>query len=126
MKYLSFIVLALFSLHGYAASTGRIFVTNESGNTITVINSETNKVETTIDIGKRPRGIGLSPDASELYVAVSDEDVIRSWIRNHSRSCVNSRPVRIRRLLPYIPMGTFIFPTRMMPRPRFMTRKPAN
>jgi len=77
MKYLSFIVLALFSLHGYAASTGRIFVTNESGNTITVINSETNKVETTIDIGKRPRGIGLSPDASELYVAVSDEDVIK-------------------------------------------------
>ena len=77
MKYLSFIVLALFSLHGYAAATGRIFVTNEKGNTITVIDSKTNKVENTIDIGKRPRGIGLSPDAGELYVAVSDEDVIK-------------------------------------------------
>jgi len=77
MKYLSLIILALFSLPGFAAQTGRVFVTNESGDSITVIDSKTNKVETTIDIGKRPRGIGLSPDASELYVAVSDEDSIK-------------------------------------------------
>lgn len=77
MKYLSLFVIALFSLQGFAAQTGRIFVTNENGNTVTVIDGKANKVEGTIDIGKRPRGIGLSPDASELYVAVSDEDVIK-------------------------------------------------
>ena len=77
MKYLSLLVLALCSLQGFAAQTGRIFVTNENGNSITVIDSKTNRVETTVDIGKRPRGIGLSPDRKELYVVVSDEDVIK-------------------------------------------------
>jgi PQQ-dependent catabolism-associated beta-propeller protein len=77
MKYMLFFMLALFSIPGYSAQTGRIFVTNESGNSITVIDSKTNKVETTFDIGKRPRGIGLSPDQKELYVVVSDENVIK-------------------------------------------------
>lgn len=59
-----------------AAPTGRIFVTNERGNTLSVINGETLEVEATIDIGERPRGVGLSPDGSELYVAVSEENKI--------------------------------------------------
>src|SRR4030067_3397633 len=59
-----------------AEPTGRIFVTNEKTNTISVIDSKTHQIETTLEIGKRPRGIGFSPDHSELYVAVSDENVI--------------------------------------------------
>ena len=77
MKYMFCFMLALFSIQGYTAQTGRIFVTNENGNSITVIDKKTNKVETTVDIGKRPRGIGLSPGGNELYVVVSDEDVIK-------------------------------------------------
>ena len=54
----------------------RIFVTNEKSNNISVIDAETLNVEHTIDVGDRPRGIGLSPDNSELYVAVSEENKI--------------------------------------------------
>ena len=60
----------------YAAGTGRIFVTNERSNDISVINGSTLEVEATIAIGDRPRGIGLSPDGKELYVAVSEENLI--------------------------------------------------
>ena len=60
-----------------AAPTGRIFVTNERGNSVSVINGSSLEVEATIEIGDRPRGIGLSPDGSELYVAVSEENKIK-------------------------------------------------
>ena len=60
-----------------AEPTGRIFITNERGNSVSVINGSTLEVEATIDIGDRPRGIGLSPDGSELYVAVSEENKIK-------------------------------------------------
>src|SRR5262245_18261424 len=59
-----------------AAGTHRIFVTNEESNDLTVIDGKTLAVETTIPVGQRPRGIGLSPDHKELYVAVSEEDSI--------------------------------------------------
>ena len=54
----------------------RIFVTNEKSNNISVIDAETLNVEHTIDVGDRPRGIGLSPDSSELYIAISEENKI--------------------------------------------------
>lgn len=59
-----------------AAPTNRIFVTNEGSNDMTVINGKTLEVEKTFAVGKRPRGVGMSPDGSELYVAISDEDAI--------------------------------------------------
>jgi len=68
-------LLVMQSLH--AAGVNRVFVTNEKSDNITVINSKTLKVETTIPIGDRPRGIHLSPDRSELYVAIGNENVIK-------------------------------------------------
>ena len=59
-----------------AQPTGRIFVTNEKDNTVSVINGATFEVEAEIQIGKRPRGIGMSPDGSEVYVAISEDDAI--------------------------------------------------
>ncbi|RKZ70298.1 MAG: PQQ-dependent catabolism-associated beta-propeller protein, partial [Gammaproteobacteria bacterium] len=59
-----------------AEPTGRIFITNEKGNTVSVINGETLEVESEIAIGERPRGIGISPDGTEVYVAVSEENLI--------------------------------------------------
>src|SRR5262245_19604678 len=48
-----------------------LFVTNEVGGDLTVIDPVAASVVTTIKIGKRPRGITLSPDRKTLYVAVS-------------------------------------------------------
>ena len=79
MKYVLSSVAVALLLGGWnvtAEPTYRIFVTNEKDNTVSVIDSQTNKVEETIDVGKRPRGIGLAPDGSELYVAVSEENAI--------------------------------------------------
>ncbi|MGE3849043.1 MAG: PQQ-dependent catabolism-associated beta-propeller protein [Gammaproteobacteria bacterium] len=69
------VLLATLALDAGAA-TGRVFVTNEKGDSVTVIDGKTNKVEKTIAIGARPRGIGLAPDGSEIYVAVSGENKI--------------------------------------------------
>ncbi|MBT7950952.1 MAG: PQQ-dependent catabolism-associated beta-propeller protein [Gammaproteobacteria bacterium] len=71
-----FVVTVLLSQSLQATSTNRIFVTNERSNSVSVINGDSLEVEASIDIGERPRGIGLSPDRSELYVAVSEENLI--------------------------------------------------
>ncbi|MGI9230036.1 MAG: PQQ-dependent catabolism-associated beta-propeller protein [Gammaproteobacteria bacterium] len=59
------------------AATNRIFVTNERSNNVSVINGSTLEVEATINVGDRPRGIGLSPDGKELYIAASEDDAIK-------------------------------------------------
>lgn len=60
-----------------ATPSGRVFVTNERGNSISVINGDSLEVEATVEIGNRPRGIGISPDGNEIYIAVSEENVIK-------------------------------------------------
>src|SRR6185369_10040955 len=54
-----------------AGAQGRLFVTNESGGDISVVDVGARKVVATIPVGKRPRGIRLSPDGTQLYVALS-------------------------------------------------------
>ena len=71
-----FLISCLFVAGIQAAPSKCIFVTNERSDDISVINGETLEVEATIPIGGRPRGIGLSPDGKELYVAVSEENSI--------------------------------------------------
>jgi PQQ-dependent catabolism-associated beta-propeller protein len=76
--YLAPLILCFFTFNSViAAPSGRIFVTNERGDSVSVINGSSLEVEATIEIGERPRGIGLSPDGNELYVAVSDENKIK-------------------------------------------------
>src|SRR5699024_5067603 len=58
-------------------ATSRIYVTNEYGGSVTVIDAESGKVIDTIHVAKkgsnvRPRGIDVSPDGRTIYVAISD------------------------------------------------------
>lgn len=48
-----------------------IFVSNEKDNTITVVDGDTLEVKKTIKVSRRPRGIVLSPDNKELFVAAA-------------------------------------------------------
>jgi YVTN family beta-propeller protein len=50
---------------------GRLFVTNENSGDLSVIDTASRRVTATIPLGKRPRGIRLSPDRTTLYVALS-------------------------------------------------------
>src|ERR1017187_6710331 len=49
----------------------QIFVSDEKSGDLTVINGSDQKVVTTFPVGKRPRGIRVSPDGKTVYVAVS-------------------------------------------------------
>src|SRR5436190_12417809 len=68
-KALKFAIAAiLFSANAFAAT---LFITNERGGTITVVDATSNKPIATLRVGVRPRGIVLAPDGKRLYVAVS-------------------------------------------------------
>src|SRR5262245_18273256 len=53
----------------------KIYVTNENSGDVSVIDSNTNEVVSTIMVGKRPRGIHVSPDKKTLYVALSGSPI---------------------------------------------------
>src|SRR3712207_3059962 len=68
--------LAAALLLSVPAHAARLFVSNENGNTVSVIDLASNKVVATIEAGERPRGIGASPDGKWVYTALGDEDAI--------------------------------------------------
>src|SRR5262245_32171241 len=52
-----------------------VYVTNETGGDLSVIDAGSGAVVATIPLGKRPRGIVASPDRSLLYVALSGSPI---------------------------------------------------
>jgi YVTN family beta-propeller protein len=52
-----------------------VYVTNEQSGDLTVIDGATNAVTATIPLGKRPRGVRVSPDGRTLYIALSGSPV---------------------------------------------------
>lgn len=54
---------------------GRLYVTNEVGGDMTVIDAGTDRVLMTVPLGKRPRGIHPSPDHKTLYIALSGSPI---------------------------------------------------
>ena len=63
-------LLATLAIAAFASPTlaGKAFVSNEKGNSVTVIDTETFEVIETVPVGVRPRGIILSPSGHELYI----------------------------------------------------------
>ena len=64
------LILALLALPA-AARAERVYVSNEDDGTVAVIDADRGAAIGTIAVGKRPRGLALSPDGGLLYVAVS-------------------------------------------------------
>ena len=62
-------VLTLLPPQAHAAD--RAYVSNEDGESVTVLDTRKDEVIATIAVGKRPRGLKLNRDGSLLYVAVS-------------------------------------------------------
>jgi YVTN family beta-propeller protein len=58
-----------------ATASHRVFVTNEMSGDMTVIDGDTLQVVATIPLGKRPRGIQVSPDGKQLFVALSGSPI---------------------------------------------------
>jgi YVTN family beta-propeller protein len=49
----------------------RLYVTDEDGGYVVVVDPQTSRIVTRIAVGKRPRGAKVSPDGKFLYVALS-------------------------------------------------------
>jgi YVTN family beta-propeller protein len=71
LRVLAPALIASAPLAGHAAESYQVFVTNERSGDVTVIDGSDFKVVGTIPVGKRPRGIHVSPDSKTVYVALS-------------------------------------------------------
>src|ERR1700681_4241190 len=52
-----------------------VYVTNEASGDMTVIDATAQSAVRTISLGKRPRGLKVSPDHTRLYVALSGSPI---------------------------------------------------
>src|SRR5258707_5682773 len=85
-----------FSLVGISASADSAFaylayVSNEKGNSVSVIDTDKMEMIATIKTGQRPRGIEVSRDGKSVFVAVGDDDLIQV-IDTKSQSVVGDLP----------------------------------
>lgn len=71
MRVWSVLCLAATIALPISAWATRAYVSNEDGQSVTIIDVEKLEAVATIPVGKRPRGLKLSNDGSRLYVAVS-------------------------------------------------------
>lgn len=68
---LSGLLCAGLSAHAGEAANQRLYVSDESGGNVVVLDPVAGNVVATIAVGRRPRGIAVSADGSRLYVALS-------------------------------------------------------
>lgn len=69
-----------------------VYVTNAESNTVSVIDTITNEVTATINVGKEPRGIAVSPDGSTVYVTNFQDDTL-SIIQRATNTVTDTIPV---------------------------------
>src|SRR5262245_5591505 len=93
MKHVVLVLLgAMAALQpAFAEPTYRAFITNEYDGTLSVFDTRSGTVETTVAVGKRPRGIGFAPGRAHVYVALGEEDAI---------AVVDTRTLRVIKKLP--------------------------
>src|ERR671915_386409 len=58
-----------------ATSSVRVFVSDETGGTVVVVDPDTGQVIERIAVGKRPRGLKISRDGAQLFVALSGSPI---------------------------------------------------
>src|SRR5689334_2463737 len=87
------ILLSLALLCGLSARADAYlaYVSNEKGNTVSVIDTEKMQVVKTIKVGQRPRGIGITKDGKYILVCVGDDDTIE-MIDSTSHEIVGTLP----------------------------------
>lgn len=77
MRMTAIAAASMVAFGAFSAVAGEIWISNEKGNTVSVIDVDTLKVTRTIEVGQRPRGIIFSKDFSRVYVCASDDDTVQ-------------------------------------------------
>ena len=70
------VLLFLAAASRVSTASGVAYVSNNGGNTVTVINADTNTVIGAVTVGVAPAGMAATPDGSLLYVANSGSDSV--------------------------------------------------
>jgi PQQ-dependent catabolism-associated beta-propeller protein len=70
------LLLLLLSTPVDAAMADTVFVSDEQGAVVHVLDGASSRIMESIPVGRRPRGMAFSPDHSRLYVASGDDDRI--------------------------------------------------
>ena len=70
------LAMMMISVGGMSAEARTIFVSNEKGNSISVVDGDTLELVEEVPVGQRPRGIVLGKDNKFLYICASDDDTI--------------------------------------------------
>lgn len=92
-----------------------IYVTNEDSNSVSIIASATQSVISTIPVGKRPRGIKVTPDGRRFYVALSgspkcpptmDDDECEAMVADKSADGIAEVDVFSGQVLRILPSGS--------------------
>jgi YVTN family beta-propeller protein len=65
------LTLAVLATLSCGRSGERVYVSDEDGGNVVVIDAATAQVVANVQVGKRPRGLRVSPDGSRLFVALS-------------------------------------------------------
>jgi len=68
LKITLIMALTFFVLVSIAGATPYAYITNEGSNTVSVIDTATNSVAATVNVGNYPYGVAISPDGNMVYV----------------------------------------------------------
>ncbi len=91
-KTLVIMVLVFLMLVGIAGASPFAYITNEGSNSISVIDTTTNKVTATIPVGSNPIGVAVNPNGTKVYV-VNDHSNDVSVIDTATNTVVATVPV---------------------------------
>src|SRR5882757_5517390 len=83
--------MAIWLITAAPAAAVDAYVSNEKGNTVSVINTDSWTVTATIKVGQRPRGIEFTRNGKFVLVAVGDDDTIQV-IDTATRQVVDTLP----------------------------------
>ena len=99
------VLLAFTGCQHRAAGGERLYVSDERGDAVFVIDPETGGVTEQIEAGRRPRGLALSPDGATLYAALSGSPLGDADERPSDRAAdgvavIDLATAKVRRVLP--------------------------
>src|SRR4051812_25100553 len=99
----AFLLIASAARGQTTGQSGLIFVSNEAGHSISVIDVRTSRVESTIPVPSRPRGIQTTRDGKFVFVAVSEDTLVRVARRRDAIAVID---VATRRVVRELKSGT--------------------
>jgi YVTN family beta-propeller protein len=108
MALFAMLAMGLALMASPAAAAPFAYVTNESDNTVSVIDTASNTVVATITVGTSPYGVAVTPDGKHVYVANGNPSDTASVIDTASNAVV---------VVATIVVGSFPFAVGIVPPP---------